>query len=95
MTKQIRVSSEKVCKTAYVCTKTLWACKGKHTYNATINCLYRQMLTFNPTVILSSAISFFPAFKLMGIRTLKLDSEPLPYALPEEDIYYKCNDRAN
>ena len=74
--------------------KIPWAFKEQHTYNAMLNRLYRQILTFNPTVILSSAISFFPAFKLMGICTLKLDSEPLPYALPEEDISRKCNDKA-
>ena len=44
---------------------------------------HMQKLTCNPIVILSSAMSFFPAFKLMGMCTLKLDFEPLPYALPE------------
>ena len=40
------------------------------------------MLTCKPTVILRRASSFFPVLKLIGNFTLKLDCEPLPYALP-------------
>ena len=45
------------------------------------------MLTCKPTVILSSASSFFPVPKLIGSCRKKLDFEPLPYAVPRTKIY--------
>lgn len=45
------------------------------------------MLTCKPTVILRRASSFFPVLKLIGNFTVKLDCEPLPYALPGEKRY--------
>lgn len=42
------------------------------------------MLTCKPTVILRRASSFFPVLKFIGNPTVKLDFDPLPYALPGE-----------
>lgn len=40
-----------------------------------------ELLTGKPTVMLKRAISFFPAFKEIGVSNLKVISEPFPDAL--------------
>lgn len=43
--------------------------------------------TCKPTVMLSRAISFFPAFKEIGVFNLKGECVPFPDALAEDQAY--------
>lgn len=46
-------------------------------------CIIKEMDTCRPTVMLSKAISFFPALRDTDFLNLKGECVPLPYAVPE------------